>query len=163
MPGISDRKIVAAFLAATLALLASCASPNPPAAAHLQQPADACRKYENPTEFGRCRLFTSADGWRFIPEAGRNADLDTQLRCAPVRTDLDAYAECIDRALAVAVAPGAGAVEPAAEPASRAPVGAEPIDPGVAVARPSPTYSSGSPEELDAALGTWTPPRVTRP
>jgi hypothetical protein len=37
----------------------------------------------------------SADGWQFVPEIGRNADLDTQIRCAPVQPDLDVYAECI--------------------------------------------------------------------
>ena len=162
MPLISDRKIVVALLAATLAILMSCASPKPPATAHVKNPAHPCLRYKNPTHFGRCHLFTSADGWRFIPEIGRNADLDTQLRCAPVRTDVDAYTECIGRALAVAVAPDAGAVEPTAGPASQAPIRVEPIAPDVAVVRPSPAYSSGSPEQLDAALKAWTPPRVER-
>jgi hypothetical protein len=126
-----------ALLAATLAVLASCAGPKPPATAHVQQPADPCRKYERPTDFGRCRLFTSADGWRFIPEIGRNADLDTQLRCAPFRPNLGAYTECIGRALAVTAAPAAGA-------AGRAPIRVESITPDAAVVRPGPAYSSGS-------------------
>jgi hypothetical protein len=97
MPLISHRKIVAKLLAATLAILMSCASPKPPARAHVKNPADQCLRYKNPTHFGRCDLFTSADGWRFIPEIGRAADLDTQIRCAPVAPDLDVYAECIGR------------------------------------------------------------------
>jgi hypothetical protein len=128
--------------------------------AHVQRPADPCRKYESPTDFGRCHLFTRANGWRFIPEIGRNADLDTQLRCAPVRTDLDIYAECIGRSLLLAVASDVDAVQPAAGPGSRAPIRVEPIAPDVAVARPSPAHSSGAREELNAALRTWTPRRV---
>jgi hypothetical protein len=97
---ISDCAIAAAFLAAALA---GCASPEPPPTAHAQQQADLCRKYDSPTDFGRCRLFLSADGWRWIPEIGRNADLDTQIRCAPYRPDLNAYAQCIGRARAAMV------------------------------------------------------------
>jgi hypothetical protein len=136
MPRISDRKVVAVFLAATLAILTSCASPKPPATAHVQgSPADPCRKYERPTEFGRCRLFMSADGWQFISEIGRNAALDTQIRCAPVQPDLDVYAECIRGARVVATMVPAA---PAAGPVSQAPIRVEPITPDVAVARPSP-------------------------
>ena len=160
MPRIWNRKAVAPLLAATLAFLAGCAGPQLAATANFQRPADPCRKYETPTDFGRCHLFTSADGWRYIPEIGRSADLDTQLHCAPARPDLDVYAECIGRALAAAAARDAGAVEPAAGPGSRAPSGVEPIAPDVAVGRTGPAYSPGSLEELDAALRTWTLPRV---
>jgi hypothetical protein len=66
------------------------------------------------------------------------------------------------QALATAVARDAEVVERAAGPASRAPVRVEPIAPDVAVVRPTPPYSSGSPEQLDAALKAWTPPRVER-
>jgi hypothetical protein len=136
MPRILDRKVVAVSLGATLTILTSCASPHPPATAHVQgSPADPCRKYESPTEFGRCRLFMSADGWQFIPEIGRNADLDTQIRCAPVRPDLDVYAECIRRARVLATPLPAA---PAAGPVSQVPIRVEPITPDVAVARPSP-------------------------
>jgi hypothetical protein len=136
MPRISDRKVVAVFLAATLAILTSCASPKPPATAHVQgSPADPCRKYERPTEFGRCRLFMSADGWQLIPEIGRNADLDTQIRCAPVQPDLGVYAECIHMARVVATPVPAA---PAGGPVSRVPIRVEPITPDVAVARRSP-------------------------
>jgi hypothetical protein len=156
MPRISDRKIVAVFLALALAFVASCASPNPPARVHVQGPADPCRKYDSPTQSGRCHLFTSADGWRFIPEVGRTADLDTQIRCAPVAPDLNVYAECIGKARAVAVAPDAGAVEPAAASASRAPIKAEPVGPDVAADEFEQLLREV--ERLDAAL--WTPPRT---
>jgi hypothetical protein len=138
IPRISGRKVVVVFLAATVAVLVSCASPKPPA--HVQEsPANPCRKYESPTEFGRCHLFMTADGRRFIPEIGRNADLDTQIRCAPVRPDLDVYAECIHRTRVVATARPAA---PAAGPASRGPIRVEPITPDVAVAAPSPEPST---------------------
>jgi hypothetical protein len=116
MPRISDRKVLAAFLAAALAILASCASSEPPATAQAQQSADPCQKYDTPTNFGRCHLFTSPDGWRFIPEIGRTADLDTQIQCAPVAPDLNVYAECIRRATGspAVPTPGAETVEPAA-------------------------------------------------
>jgi len=81
---ISDCAIVAAFL--TVALT-GCASPEAPATAAIQQHADLCRKYDSPYDFGRCRLFLSAEGSRFIPEIGRNADIDTQIRCAPIGAD----------------------------------------------------------------------------
>jgi hypothetical protein len=152
MPRIKVRSLAA--LAATLAILASCASPDPPATASVQGPADPCRKYERPTDFGRCRLFTSADGWQFIPEIGRSADLDTQIRCAPVRPDLDVYAQCIGRARAVAVAPFPAA--PAAGPVGRAPIRIEPIAPEVAADDFEQILREV--EKLDAAL--WTPPRV---
>jgi hypothetical protein len=87
---------LAAFLAATL--LASCASPKPPVTAHIAEPvraADPCAKYRDPTTFAGCHLFSSAGGWRFIPEAGRSADLDTQLRCAALRADANAYERCV--------------------------------------------------------------------
>ena len=95
----------------------------------------------------------SADGWRFIPGIGRNADLDTQIRCAPFRPDLDAYAECIGRASAVAVERGAGLT-------IRAPVRVAPIAPQVAATRPSPAYNSGSIEDHDPAWTSRTSPRV---
>jgi hypothetical protein len=151
VPRISERKVVAVFLVATLAILTSCASPKPPATAHVQgSPADPCRKYESPTEFGRCRLFMSADGWQFIPGIGRNANLDTQIRCAPVRPDLDVYAECIRMAgvvaTPVAAAPEAGSV-------SRVPSRVEPITPDVAVGRPSPEPRTWTvPPEVEARL-----------
>jgi hypothetical protein len=136
MPRISDRKVIAVFVAATLAILTSCASPKPPATAHVQgSSADPCRKYERPTEFGRCRLFMGTDGWQFVPEIGRNADLDTQIRCAPVQPDLDVYAECIRTARVVGTMVPAA---PAAGPVSQAPIRVESITPDVAVARPSP-------------------------
>jgi len=85
-------RILAAILAA---LLAGCASPRLPApiaepvrAAPVAAPvrvADPCAKYKDPTTVARCRLFSGADGWRYVPEAGRRADLDTQLRCAALR------------------------------------------------------------------------------
>ena len=72
-------------------------------------------------EFGRLAIHT---------EIGRRADLDTQIRCAPVRPALDVYAQCLG---AVAIAPpDAGAAEPAAGPASGGPVGVERIGPDVA-------------------------------
>jgi hypothetical protein len=88
---------IAAFSAATL--LGSCASSKPPAVpARLAEPvraADPCAKYRSPTTFARCRLFSGADGWRFIPEAGRGADLDIQLRCAALRPNPEGYERCI--------------------------------------------------------------------
>jgi hypothetical protein len=159
MRRILERKIAAVFLVASLAFLASCANPEPSATADVQQHADLCRKYERPTDFGRCRLFLSAEGWRFIPEIGRNADLDTQIRCAPFRPDLRAYAECIGEASAVAAAPDAGAMERGAGLTNRAPVREEPIAPHVAAVRPGRAYNSGSIEELDPSWTNRTSPR----
>jgi hypothetical protein len=92
----------AAIILIPLAFLGSCTSSTPHATAHVAEPAqvvDPCTKYKVPTDFGRCRLFTTVEGLRFIPEIGRNADLDTQIRCAPVRTDLEVYEWCIRREL----------------------------------------------------------------
>jgi hypothetical protein len=147
MRRISDRKIAAAVLAGSLAFVASCASPKQqaPAPVHVQQQADPCGRYESLTDYSRCRLFTSADGWRFIPEIGRNAGLDTQIRCAPARWDLNAYAGCIGGTplvIALAVAPDA-ATAGRGGGLSRV----DPIAPTVAFARPAP--DSGSLEDLD--------------
>jgi hypothetical protein len=157
MSRISDRKAVAVFLATTLAILASCASPKPPAYVQ-ESPADTCRKYQGPTQVARCHLFMSAEGWQFIPEIGWNADLDRQIRCAPVAPDLDIYADCLQRATAsLAVATPVPAATEAA-PVSRAPILVERIGP----------ESSGDDfeqllrevENLDAALRTT--PRTER-
>ena len=95
--------VLALFVATTLAFLGSCTSSDSPVTTHVSgKPAgaiDPCTKYDAPTDFGRCRLFTSADRWRFIPEIGRNADLDIQIRCAPFRPDLEFYEACIRKAL----------------------------------------------------------------
>ena len=95
--------VLALFVATTLALLGSCTSSDLPVTTRVSgKPAgaiDPCTKYDVPTDFGRCRLFTSADRWRFIPEIGRNADLDIQIRCAPFRPDLEFYEACIRKAL----------------------------------------------------------------
>ena len=160
MPRISDRRIVVGFLAGSLALLASCASPEP--TAHVQERADRCSEYESPFEFGRCLLLTSANGWQFIPENGRNADLDTQIRCAPLRPDPEAYVYCISRAAGSQefASPHAGTVQPPPDLASRGPIRVELIAPDVAVARAIPAPGSRSSEELDAALSTSPQPRI---
>jgi len=109
-------------------LLAACASPKPPAVtADMAGPvraADPCPKYKDPTTFARCRLFSSADGWRLIPEAGRGAGLNTQLRCAALRADVKAYERCVSTPSSVAAsAPAAPrvralpAIRPSAGPA----------------------------------------------
>jgi hypothetical protein len=88
-------RLLAAILAA---MLAGCASPKPPTTIPIAEPARAahpCDKYKDPTTLARCRLFSSADGWQFIPPAGRSANLDTQLRCAPFRANLKHYEQCI--------------------------------------------------------------------
>ena len=56
---------------------------------------DPCAKYANTPTESRCRLYASSDGWQSIPVAGRHADLDTQLRCAPVRSSPTLYEQCI--------------------------------------------------------------------
>ena len=119
-----------AFAAALLAgaLLAGCSSPRPPAPAHpvapqIAEPADPCAKYTDPTAKARCLLYTGAEAWRFIPLAGRSADLDTQLRCAPFRHNSGPYERCI-----------AGATQVIA----RAPAAASPTLPGVGTPQPSP-------------------------
>jgi len=120
-----------AFAAALLAAaaLAGCSSPTPTAPAHpvaprIAEPAGPCAKYSNdPTMLERCRLYTGADAWRFIPLAGRSADLDTQLRCAPLRRNSGPYERCI-----------AGAPQVIA----RAPAAASPTLPGVGTPQPSP-------------------------
>jgi hypothetical protein len=88
-------RLLAAVLAA---LLAGCASPKLPATTPIAEPvraAGSCDKYRDPTTAARCRLFSSADGWQFVPPAGRSADLETQLRCAPLRPKASAYERCV--------------------------------------------------------------------
>jgi hypothetical protein len=102
MPSISLSRanVFAAVLLIPLAFLGSCTSSTPPVTARIAEPVqvvDPCTKYKSATAFGRCRLFTSVERWRFIPEIGRTADLDTQIRCAPVRPDLETYEWCIRR------------------------------------------------------------------
>jgi hypothetical protein len=153
MPRIS---VLAPFLAATLAFLASCASPEPPRTAQVRQSADPCRIYDSPTKMERCHLFTSADGWRFIPEIGRTADLDTQIRCAPVAPDLDVYAHCIGRGTGAAAVATPVPATPAAAPATRASIKAQAIARDVAADDFEQILRKL--EELDAALSI--PPRV---
>jgi hypothetical protein len=96
---------MAPFAAILAALLAGCASPKPPVTAPIAEPAraaDPCPKYRDPTTFARCRLFSSADGWRFIPEAGRGAGLNAQLRCAALRSNPSAYERCVSTPHSVA-------------------------------------------------------------
>jgi len=117
------RIAFAAALLATAALV-GCSSPRPPATVQVAEPADPCAKYsDDPTNFGRCRLFTGSDAWRFIPAAGRSAHLDTQLRCAPYWRNSGPYERCL-----------AGATQVIA----RAPAAASPTLPGVGTPQPSP-------------------------
>jgi hypothetical protein len=60
-------------------------------------PGDPCAKYENTPTESRCKLYAAPDGWQYIPFVGRIADLDTQLRCAPLKTNLVYYEQCIAR------------------------------------------------------------------
>jgi hypothetical protein len=98
----------------------------------------------------RCHLFTSADGWRFIPEIGRTADLDTQIRCAPVAPDLDVYARCIGRGTGAAAVATPVPATPAAAPANRASIKAQAIARDVAADDFEQILRKL--EELDAAL-----------
>lgn len=127
MHPIVDRRVAAALSAAMLAFLVGCAADD---RRDVANSADPCLKYENTTatRFGRCRLYTSEDGWQHVPDIGRSADLDTQLRCAPVQSDLEIYAQCIG----VAPAPNAQTAGAASEPASREPNQAGPMAPEVA-------------------------------
>ena len=59
------------------------------------QPGDQCAKYKNTPTESRCRLYVGPNGWQSIPPVGRNAVLDTQLRCAPIRRNLTSYERCI--------------------------------------------------------------------
>jgi len=56
---------------------------------------DPCAKYKDTPTESRCRLYATPDGWQYIPVVGRNADLDIQLRCAPWRSNLISYEQCI--------------------------------------------------------------------
>jgi len=121
-------RIAFAALLFVAALVAGCSSPKPPAPAaqvapKVAEPAGPCAKYTDPTALARCHLYTSADAWRFVPAAGRSADLDTQLRCAPFRRNSGPYEHCI-----------AGATQVIA----RAPAAEPPTLPGVGTPHPSP-------------------------
>ena len=65
--------------------------------AAVQSGDDPCAKYKNTPTESRCRLYAGPDGWQYIPPVGRNADLDSQLRCAPLKTNLTSYEQCISR------------------------------------------------------------------
>ena len=56
---------------------------------------DPCAKYRGTPNESRCRLYAGPNGWQHIPPAGRNADLDMQIRCAPFRSSPTSYERCI--------------------------------------------------------------------
>jgi len=110
------RIAFAAVLLAAAALAGCSSSPSPPAAVQVAEPADPCAKYPDPTENARCQLYTGADAWRWVPLAGRSADLDAKLRCAPFRHNSGPYERCI--AQQIVAHPR---VEPEVQPSARPP------------------------------------------
>ncbi len=105
------RKIVpGGLLSAVLAfaaILALGACGGPERTGQVQaEPIPACEPYRSdPTAFSRCRLFASGLGADLIPEAGRTAGLDAQVRCAPLRTSPAYYQACIEAAAPAAPDP----------------------------------------------------------
>jgi hypothetical protein len=79
-----------AFAAALVLLLASCSGSKQSVSAAKTAPRGdvaICAKYEdNPTRRAQCLLLTGPNKHEFIPEIGRRADLDAQVRCHPVRS-----------------------------------------------------------------------------
>jgi len=139
-------RIAFAALLFVAALVAGCSSPKPPAPAaqvapKVAEPAGPCAKYTDPTALARCHLYTSADAWRFVPAAGRSADLDTQLRCAPYRRNSGPYERCISAPQVIAVEPD---LEPSAAPPAT--VARTVPDPAAQSARPPATVGrTGTP------------------
>ena len=88
-----------AFAAALVLLLASCSGSKQSVSAAKTAPGGdvgICAKYEdNPTRRAQCLLLTGPNKHEFIPEIGRRADLDAQVRCHPVRSWADSYAHCL--------------------------------------------------------------------
>jgi hypothetical protein len=86
------------FVASVLMLLAGCTGSSP---AHKSKQAsiasEPCAKYATglPSTFAQCLIFSGTDRYDYIPAAGRNADLDTLLRCHPHRSAADQYARCL--------------------------------------------------------------------
>jgi hypothetical protein len=98
---VDRRSIRCGSLAAALVLLrASCSgSKQPGSAAKAATRGDVtfCAKYkDNTTRRAQCLLLTSPNKHEFIPEIGRRADLDAQVRCHPVRSWADSYAQCLE-------------------------------------------------------------------
>lgn len=96
---IGRRLVRHAILAAILALVVGCAGSEqhaPPEAKPAAQATDRCVEHRgDPTKYAQCLLLVGPDRYEFIPEIGRTADLDTQLRCHFARFDLDAYTHCL--------------------------------------------------------------------
>jgi hypothetical protein len=96
-----DRRSIrcGACAAALVLLLASCSGSKRTVSAAKAVPRGdiaACAKYEDsPTRRAQCLLLTGPNKHDFIPEIGRRADLDAQLRCHPVRSSVDSYAFCL--------------------------------------------------------------------
>ena len=96
-----DRRTIrcGALAAALVLLLASCSGSRQSVSATKAAPRGdvaTCAKYEDsPTRRAQCLLLTGPNKHDFIPEIGRRADLDTQLRCHPFRPSVDAYARCL--------------------------------------------------------------------
>jgi hypothetical protein len=88
-----------AIAAALVLLLASCSGSKRTVSSVKAAPRGdiaTCAKYEaSPTRRAQCLLLTGPDKHDLIPEIGRRADLDTQVRCHPVRFSVDWYAHCL--------------------------------------------------------------------
>jgi hypothetical protein len=96
-----DRRMVHGIALATalLLLLASCSRSKQPISVAQTAPrgdVTTCAKYEDsPTRRAQCLLLTGPNKQDFIPEIGRRADLNTQLRCHPIRSSVHSYARCL--------------------------------------------------------------------
>ena len=116
------QRVVLSALVPAIVAIAGCAGPEPPQVR--AEPVPACEPYrDNPTAFARCRLFALGLGDDLVPEAGRAAGLDAQVRCAPLRTSPEYYGACIEAAQLesedpAAVAPGGGPPASTAEAGS---------------------------------------------
>ncbi len=88
-----------ALAAALVLLLASCSGSKRTLSSAKAAPRGdvvACAKYEaSPTRRAQCLLLTGPNKHDFIPEIGRRADFDAQLRCHPVRFSVDLYSHCL--------------------------------------------------------------------
>jgi hypothetical protein len=99
LAGIGPKLVRHGIVAAVLVLVGGCAGSEqhaPPESRAAAQAAERCVAYRrNPTKFAQCLLLAGPDRYGFIPEIGRTADLDTQLRCHFARFDLPTYTHCL--------------------------------------------------------------------